>query len=58
MIGAFLAGLVVGFLGLPALFMALILLALYRHWRRESAAGGSPVDAATFEKAFSPKDRG
>jgi hypothetical protein len=49
---AFLLGLTLGLLALPAG----VLLAMYRRWRLEGE--GSPADAATFQTAFKPKDRG
>jgi hypothetical protein len=48
-------GFILGLLALPAAFLALFLFTLYRYWRRES---GTLAEAAAFEKAFNPKDRG
>ncbi len=49
---AFLLGLALGFMAWPVL----LIMAMYRRWCMEGE--GSPADAAAFEDAFNPNNRG
>jgi hypothetical protein len=51
-LSAFLLGAAVGLMAWPAL----LLLAMYRRWCM--VGEGSPADAAAFEHAFNPDNRG